>query len=418
MNRALAFVCMVAWAAAISIGLAGGPAWAEPRPDARADLSDRPLTLLPVVWSVIAEPVVAVKGTDELVHVAYELLFTNVTASAARIELIEAVDPSAEDAVVGEDQVVTIADEDVTGQARLFSRPTTFDATNYAAVLPPGESGIVYVDLTFATKREIPRLIGHRVTVSQPDLDGAPEFTAVGALTKIYRRAAVLVRPPLRGDGWVDGDGCCTIIGPHRFTVLPINGSERVPEHFAIDFIQLDAEGKLFTGDPKVLENWHYYGADVLAAAAGEVVEVVDDLPNQVPGELPASITAAEAGGNHVIIAMQDGRFALYAHMIPDSIVVEVGQRVRAGQLLGHLGNSGNTDAPHLHFHVMTEPSPLDSTGLPFVFDRMELQGRLLGSLVEVQDALFAGTPPEIDDTDTGRRRRQMPLTNDVLGFR
>jgi len=98
MNRALAFVCMVAWAAAISIGLAGGPAWAEPRPDARADLSDRPLTLLPVVWSVIAEPVVAVKGTDELVHVAYELLFTNVTASAARIELIEAVDPSAEDA--------------------------------------------------------------------------------------------------------------------------------------------------------------------------------------------------------------------------------------------------------------------------------------------------------------------------------
>jgi hypothetical protein len=167
MSRALALALAV-WSSA----LIGSTLAAEP---GQPDFAEHPPTLLPVVWSVIAEPVVAVKGTDGLVHVAYELLFSNVTGSAARLEAIEAVDPRADDAVVGEDQVVTIADEDVTGQARLFSLPTTFDASNYAAVLPPGESGIVYVDLTFASRRDVPRLIGHRVTVSQPDVDGTPE---------------------------------------------------------------------------------------------------------------------------------------------------------------------------------------------------------------------------------------------------
>lgn len=115
---------------------------------------------------------------------------------------------------------------------------------------------------------------------------------------------------------------------------------------------------------------------------------------------------------------MRDGRFALYAHMIPGSIVVEPGQHVRTGQLLGHLGNSGNSDGPPLHFHVMNAPSPLETVGLPFVFDRMELQGRLVGSQADLEDALSSGIPPEIDFSDAGPRRRQMPLTKDLLSFR
>ena len=61
--------------------------------------------------------------------------------------------------------------------------------------------------------------------------------------------------------------------------------------------------------------------------------------------------------------------------MQPGSLKVEVGDRVRADQVLGLLGNSGNTDAPHLHFHVMDSPSPLLSDGLPFELAAFEGEG-------------------------------------------
>jgi hypothetical protein len=127
---------------------------------------------------------------------------------------------------------------------------------------------------------------------------------------------------------------------------LPVNGRLRPPEHFAIDFVQLDEAGRLFTGDPKVLMNWPFYGAEVLAATPGRVVEAVDHLPDQVPGQLPADATAATAGGNHVIVDIGEGHYALYAHLIPGSIAeagLKVGDSVARGQRLGRLGNSGNT---------------------------------------------------------------------------
>ena len=410
---------LAACAVTLSMGVAGKPSCpGKTQQGATIDLPERPAVVSYVVWSVMAEPVVAVKGTDEQIHVAYELLFTNGTGQSRRIKAVEAVDPHANDAVVGENQVVAIAGTDVTGQARLFSQPLTFTASNYSSVLPPGESGIVYMDLTFAHEWDVPSIIGNQVTVS-PEADPSVESTTVGALTQIHRRV-VTISPPLRSDRWVDGDGCCKSIGPHRFTALPINGTERVSEHFAIDFVKLGEDGREFSGnDPTDLTSYYDYGADVLAVAAGKVIAVVDGLPDQVPGpgNLPAGITLETAGGNYVVIHMRNGLYAFYAHMIPGSIVVEDGDVVRTGQLLGRLGNSGNSDGPHLHFHVMTDPSPLETVGVPFLFDRMELQGQLVGSQAEIEDTLQSGGAPAIDFSNAGHRLRQMPLTSDLLRF-
>ena len=379
---------------------------------------DRLAVLAPVVWSVIGPPVIPVKGTDGRIHLAYEILFTNVVADAVNLVSVEMIDPDEDNLPVGEDRVFAVDDTDVTSQMRILSAPSTFDGDSYSTLLPPGQSGLMYVDLTFEDRRDIPRRLAHRVTVAQ-DVDGQPQFTAVGGLAKVSRAEAVVVKPPLRGDRWVDWGGCCAIISAHRFTLLPLNGSLWPAQRFAIDFLQLDEQGHLFEGDPEDLDNWHFFGADVLAAASGRVIEVVDDLPNQVPGALPPGITLDEASGNRVIMDIGDGRFALYAHMIPGSIVVEEGERVRAGEKLGLLGNSGNTDAPHLHFQIMNGPGDLNSVGLPFVFDRMALQGRLAGSSPEeIDDVLFAGGAVLVDDSVTGPRRRQMPLFLDLLGFR
>jgi murein DD-endopeptidase MepM/ murein hydrolase activator NlpD len=64
--------------------------------------------------------------------------------------------------------------------------------------------------------------------------------------------------------------------------------------------------------------------------------------------------------------------FAFYAHMQPGSLRVKLGEKVRRGQVLGLVGNSGNSTAPHLHFHVTDANSPLESEGLPYVFESFE----------------------------------------------
>ena len=95
-------------------------------------------------------------------------------------------------------------------------------------------------------------------------------------------------------------------------------------------------------------------------------------IPDQVP-EAPTGVTLENAEGNHVILDLGDGRYALYAHLKPGSITVEVGEQVRQGQVLGELGNSGSSTGPHLHFHVMDAPSGLVADGLPYVFSDFDV---------------------------------------------
>ncbi|MFI0349452.1 M23 family metallopeptidase [Actinomadura sp. 9N407] len=72
--------------------------------------------------------------------------------------------------------------------------------------------------------------------------------------------------------------------------------------------------------------------------------------------------------GNHVILDLGDGVYAVFAHLRRGSLRVAKGDRVRAGDLLGEVGNSGNSSEPHLHFHLMDGPRPLIAAGVPFAF--------------------------------------------------
>lgn len=76
------------------------------------------------------------------------------------------------------------------------------------------------------------------------------------------------------------------------------------------------------------------------------------------------------------MIKIGDGRFAFYAHMQPHSLRVHVGEHVKQGQVIGLLGNTGNTDAPHLHFQIMNSPDSWTADGLPFEFVRSFPRGR------------------------------------------
>jgi Membrane proteins related to metalloendopeptidases len=221
-----------------------------------------------------------------------------------------------------------------------------------------------------------------------------------------------VVASPLRGPGWVAANGCCTL-NAHRGATLAIDGTIRVPERFAIDFVQLNSQDRLFDGALTDLSAYAYYGAPIRAAAPGRVVGVRRSLPEQVPGSLPAGATIQMAGGNYVVVKIGPGRFAFYAHLKTGSLRVRKGQKVKTGQVLGLLGNTGNTDGPHLHFHVMDSPSPLQSNGLPFVFRSFRGQG-VVENVAEIQ----AGATANITRSRLrGRYAKMLPMENQLLRF-
>ena len=114
---------------------------------------------------------------------------------------------------------------------------------------------------------------------------------------------------------------------------------------------------------------------------------------------------------------LDGGLYMLYAHLQPGSLKVKQGDKIKRGDPIGLVGNSGNSSAPHLHFHVMDGPSPLTSEGVPYVIDSFTTRGRLRST--EVFDR-YENTSTPFDilpfEGDT-ENRREMPLDLTVVDF-
>jgi len=109
------------------------------------------------------------------------------------------------------------------------------------------------------------------------------------------------------------------------------------------------------------------------------------------------------------------GNYAFYAHLQRGSLKVGLGDRVKTGDVIALLGNTGNTTAPHLHFHVMDGSSPLDANGLPYVFTSFAGRGFLASS---AEDALEGGSAADIDASRlSGTFVNTLPLNEQVVDF-
>jgi hypothetical protein len=134
-------------------------------------------------------------------------------------------------------------------------------------------------------------------------------------------------------------------------------------QRFAYDLLVL-VDGTSHRGDGDRLADHHCWDRPILAPADGEVVAAIDGLDDNSIGETDP----AHAAGNHVILDLGEGEYALLAHLRKGSLAVGVGDRVTAGRELGHCGNSGNTSEPHLHFHLQDGPRFGEGLGLPAFF--------------------------------------------------
>ncbi len=378
-----------------------------------------PLALSIAVWDVLG-PIVPVPATDGRTHLAYVIQLTDKSANPMGIDSFQVVDPDKGNQVTGVNKVVTISGTNVTAEVQPYIDKSPLVDSNFTTVLEGGQTGSIYFDVTYPNAQSVPRHISHQVTVT--DLAQYPPpssavYNAIDELINVDQEGPVVLSPPLRGKGWLDANGCCLTITPHRGGVEPINGKARAPEMFAIDFQQLDAKGRVFEGPVDKLSSYAFYGADIYSAAEGKVVEVVRDLPDGIPGQDPAHPTATTASGNHVIVDIGHGRYVMYAHMIPGSVTVAVGDEVPAGHVLGKLGDSGNASAPHLHFQVMDRPSALGAHGLPFVFQSMDREATCIGTVNDELNDIGVGTPLQLDTSTAKHFDKKLPLTLDVLNF-
>jgi hypothetical protein len=361
--------------------------------------------LTPVLARVLATPAAAPMGDGRWV-LPYELVLTNVTSVPQRIESLQVRDPAR-----GGSPLLSLSGAGVGANLLLPGATGT-------TVLGPGQSAVLFVNASFGTRTELPQRLSHRLVVSNggglPNLP--PRSAEEVAPAVVDRSQPIVLAAPLRGERWVAAASCCTSY--HRRAVLPVNGARHVAQRFAIDWIQLQPGNRLAKGDPSLNGSYPQFGREALAVADATVVHVQDGLPEGRPGRFAPGVTATNADGNSVVLDLGGGRFALYAHFQPGSLRVKVGDRVRRGQVLALVGNSGNSDAPHLHFHVMDGPSPLASNGLPYVIDRFEVTGQAVSATDLDAELRTPLKPVQVRPVPgPSLRVRQLPADLQVLRF-
>ncbi len=188
-------------------------------------------------------------------------------------------------------------------------------------------------------------------------------------------------------------------------------------QRYAVDWEQLDAQGRIYNGSREKLESYTIFGKPVLAVADAVVVSVRDGVPEGTPGKYPANISLDDADGNNVILDLGELRYAMYAHMQPGSIKVHKGDKVKVGQVIGLVGNTGNSIVPHLHFQVMDRPSSLASNGLPYEIKEFRVAGKTQGT-EGFDEAEEKGTPMTVTPVSTARHvTKAAPLDQLIISF-
>jgi murein DD-endopeptidase MepM/ murein hydrolase activator NlpD len=195
----------------------------------------------------------------------------------------------------------------------------------------------------------------------------------------------VVLGSPVRGAAWVAME--TTEPTTHHFLMpVTINGVTTVDQRYAQDWFYIDpVTGQVARGDMNLTKNYLGYGKDLLAVADGTVVDTRDDMPDNGIYKVPP-FSFATGPGNNVIIDIGNNKYACYVHTIPGSIRVKKGDTVKEGQVIALLGNSGQSDIPHLHFEVVTgKPILIGGEGYPFLFRSFDLIAKFNHTLLDTR---------------------------------
>jgi hypothetical protein len=209
-------------------------------------------------------------------------------------------------------------------------------------------------------------------------------FLAV-QLVAIYlpARQPVTVASPTRGEWYVGQGGHAELVNYHHVTST---------QRDALDLLQV-VDGHTHPAGSTDLDDYYIYGQPLLAPADGVVASVRDGLPDQPIG----SVDHEHHAGNYVVIDIGGGRYLMIGHLQQNTVRVAAGDAVAAGQVIARVGNSGNTDQPHIHIQAQNVGSFDDTTDDPGELLRTVRTYPLLFEGVVLTRDGTASTPSAVD---------------------
>ena len=206
-------------------------------------------------------------------------------------------------------------------------------------------------------------------TTQEPAAEGG--FAVYGEKgERVIALQSALVKAGVTLRGGVDGDfgggTSAAVMDFQRANGLSVTGKvsdataaklglSRMPEPTAPDPSTVDLEvfpvqGRCYFGD-----SWGFsrgggrvhLGVDIIAPEGKLLYAAADGTITKIYTDYPGSLS-----GNGVRLTMADGTYFFYAHMVEVADGIDVGTKVKAGQIVGRVGNTGNSGTPHLHFEV------------------------------------------------------------------
>jgi hypothetical protein len=307
-----------------------------------------------------------VRGDDGMDHVEYDLLVVSVFPEPVALSSVTILDPAGK-------ELKRIAGADLGDVTQpLFAHTATTEIAPSAAVA-------VEVDLILPPDTVPDRLMHRIVYALKPNSVLTPMYDkpVVDAPEVVVdRRPAMVIKPPLKGEGWLVSSGCCRP-NLHRDLRVAANGVRiATPEAFDIDWAKVKGT-RIFDGDGSNNGQHYAFGEDVQAVADGTIVSIRDGKPDATPNLSIIPRTREDYGGNHVILQIAPDVFAIYVHLQKGSVSVAVGDVVKAGTPLAKIGNTGPSMGPHLHFGLHDKPDFFVAKSLPFVIDTYTMAGSI-----------------------------------------
>ena len=245
------------------------------------------------------------------------------------------------------------------------------DPVESSQVVNPGNLIVAFVWVEIPSGIPLPKSLGHRMTFLEAGVKSSePLLPAESTIERlnvpVSGESMPVLDSPFQGGVWVAGDGPAND-SAHRRSLLAIDGHVHAPERFASDWVKVGPNGDSRRGTAHNEDYW-CYNEPILAVADGEVTQVSDGIPDNTPRQLPKQISLDNILGNYIVLRIAPDRYVTYAHLRQGSVKVSPHERVKRGNVIARLGNSGQTTGPHLHMQVTNGNSGLESDGVPFVF--------------------------------------------------